>query len=90
MPTKKLERTPVRVAPREVFIAEKRRIVAECEQRYGMSSDEMAALVDNDAIVPTIELMTWYQAYDVLQFLLEMTPTTGTPGTTTGTFTTAD
>ena len=90
MPTKKLEHIPVRVAPREVFIAEKRRIVAECEQRYGMSSDEMTALVDNDAIVPTIELMTWYQAYDVLQFLLETTPTTGTPGTTTGTFTTAD
>ena len=90
MPAKKLERTPVRVAPREVFIAEKRRIVAECEQRYGMSSDEMTALVDNDAIVPTIEIMTWYRAYDGLKFFLETTPTTGTPGTTTETFTTAD
>ena len=90
MSTKKIERTPVRVAPREVFIAEKRAIVAEYERRYGMSSEEMAALVDSDAIVPTIEMMTWYQAYDVLQFLIETTPTTGTPGTTTGTFTTAD
>lgn len=90
MSTKKIERIPVRVAPREVFIAEKRAIVAECEQRYGMSSEEMAALVDNDAIVPTIEMMTWYQAYDVLQFLIETTPTTGIPGTTTETFTIAD
>ena len=90
MSTKKIERIPVRVAPREVFIAEKRAIVAEYEQRYAMSSEEMAALVDNDAIVPTIEMMTWYQAYDVLQFLIETTPTTGTLGTTTGTFTTAD
>ena len=90
MSAKKIERIPVRVAPREVFIAEKRRIVKEYEQRYAMSSAEMAALVDNDAIVPTIEMMTWYQAYDALKFYLEMTPMTGTPGTTTGTFTTAD
>ena len=90
MPAKEIERIPVRVAPREVFIAEKRAIVAEYEQRHGMSSAEMAALVDNDAIVPTIEVITWYQAYDALKFYLEMTPTTGTPGITTGTFTTAD
>ena len=90
MPAKKIERIPVRVAPREQFIAEKRRIVEEYERRYGMSSAEMAELVDNDAIVPTIEVMTWYQAYDGLLFFLETTPTTGTPGTTTETFTTAD
>ncbi len=90
MPAKKIERIPVRVAPREEFIAEKQAIVEEYEQRYEMSSSEMAALVDNDAIVPTIEVMTWYQAYDVLKFLIETTPTTGTPGTNTETFTTAD
>ena len=90
MPAKKIQRTPVRVAPREVFIAEKRAIIAECEQRYEMSSEEMAALVDNDAIVPTIEVMTWYQAYDGLKFFLEMTPTTGTPGTITGPSTKSD
>ena len=90
MSDKKIERIPVRVAPREQFIAEKRRIVEEYEQRYEMSSEEMAALVDNDAIVPTIEVMTWYQAYDVLQYLIETTPTTGIRGITTETFTTAD
>ena len=90
MPAKEIHHIPVRVAPREQFIAEKRAVVEEYEQRYEMSSAEMAALVDNDAIVPTIEVMTWYQAYDVLQFLIETTHTTGTPGTTTETFTTAD
>ena len=90
MPAKKIERIPVRVAPREVFIAEKRAIVEEYEQRYEMSSEEMAALVDNDAIVPTIEVMKWYHAYDGLKFFLETTPTTGTRGITTETFTTAD
>ena len=81
---------PVRVAPREVFIAEKRAIVEECEQRYKMSSEEMASKIDNDEIVPTIEMIKWYHAYDGLKFYLETTPTTGTPGTTTETFTTAD
>lgn len=90
MPAKKIERIPVRVAPREEFIAEKRRIVAEYERRYEMSSAEMAAKIDSDAIVPTIEMIKWYHAYDGLKFFLETTPTTGTPGTTTETFTTAD
>ena len=90
MPAKKIERIPVRVAPREVFIAEKRRIVAEYEQRYKMSSEEMASKIDNDEIMPTIEMIKWYHAYDGLKFYLETTPTTGTPGTTTETFTTVD
>lgn len=90
MPAKKIERIPVRVAPREEFIAEKRRIVAEYERRYEMSSAEMAAKIDSDAVVPTIEMIKWYHAYDGLKFFLETTPTTGTPGTTTETFTTAE
>ena len=81
---------PVRVAPREVFIAEKRAIVAEYEQIYEMSSEEMAAKIDNDEIVPSIEMIKWYHAYDGLKFYLEMTPMTGILGTTTETFTTAD
>lgn len=89
MPSKKIERIPVRVAPFEVFIAEKRAIVEEYERRYEMSSEEMTALVDSDAIVPTIEMIKWYHAYDGLKFYLEMTPMTGTLGTTTETFTTA-
>ena len=87
MPAKKVERIPVRIAPRKQFIAEKRRIVEDYEQRYGMSSAEMAELVDNNAIVHTIEMIKWYHAYDGLKFFLETTPTTGTPGTTTETFT---
>ena len=82
--------TPHRVAPREVFITEKRAIVEKYEQRYKMSSEEMASKIDNDEIVPTIEMIKWYHAYNGLKFFLEMTPTTGTPGTTTETFTAAD
>lgn len=84
-----IPRTPVRVAPRAQMIAEHRQALAEYEKQHGMSSAEMAALVDEDAIIPTLEVMEWYQTYDVLQFLIETTPTTGTRGTTTGMFTTA-
>ena len=70
-------------------IAEKRRVLQEYEQRYELSSAEMVDLVDRDAIVPDIEVIKWYQTYDALQFLLAMTPTTGTHGTTTRPFTTA-
>ena len=90
MPDKEVQRIPVHVAPREQFIAEKRAIVADYEQRYEMSSAEMAAKIDNDSIVPTMEVLTWHLAYDGLKFFLATTPTTGTPGTTTETFTTAD
>ena len=72
---------PVRYMSRAEMIEEKRRIVEEYEQSYDMSSAELADLVDRDAIDPTIEVMTWYQAYDVLQFLIATTPTTGTRGT---------
>ena len=70
------------------LIASNRRIVQEYEQRYELASDRMAQLVDNDAIVPSIEVIKWYHAYAELKFLLETTPTTGTLGTTTSTFTT--
>lgn len=83
-------RIPVREIPRDQLVAEKQRVIAEYEERYEMSSAEMEALVDSDAIVPDIEVIKWYHAYDGLKFLLATTPTTGTPGTTTETFTTAD
>ena len=44
-----------------------------------MTSQEMADLVDRDAIIPTNEAIQWYRAYDGLQFFLETTPTAGTP-----------
>ena len=90
MATTKKQRIPVRIEPREQFIEEKRRIVTEYEKRYEMTSEEMADLVDRDAIIPTIEVIKWYRAYDGLKFFLETTPTAGTPGTITGTFTNAD
>ena len=76
-------RIPVRVAPRAQLVAEKRQAIEEYEKQYGMSSAEMAALVDRDEIAPTIEVIKWYHAYDGLKFLIETTPTTGTRGTIT-------
>lgn len=70
------QRIPVRTESRETFIEEKLRIVEEYEKRYEMTSEEMADLVDRDATIPTIEVIQWYRAYDVLQFFLE---TAGTP-----------
>lgn len=90
MTTKAISRIPIRRIPRDQMIEEKRSVVEGYEREHGMSSDEMADRVDRDSIVPTVEVMKWYQAYDVLKSLLETTPTTGTPGTITETFTTAD
>ena len=90
MPDKEVQRIPVRVAPREVFIAEKRAMVAEYEQIYELSSEKMAYLVDNDKVKPCIEVIKWYHIYDGLQFFLETTPTAGTRGTTTKLSMTAD
>ncbi len=85
MATTKKQRIPVKIEPREQFIEEKRRIVADYEKRYQMTSAEMADLVDRNAIIPTIEVLQWYRAYDGLKFFLETTPTIATPKTINGT-----
>ena len=56
---------------------------AEYERRHKMSSEEMANLMDNNAIPATMEFIKWYHTYDVLRLFFAQTPTTGTPGTTT-------
>ena len=71
------------------LIASNRRRVEEYEQRYELASAKMTELVDRDAIVPSLEVIKWYHTYAELKFLLETTHTTGTPGTTTSTSTTA-
>lgn len=90
MTTNAISRIPVRRMSRQEMIEEKRRIVERYERQYGMSSEEMTDQFDRDSIAPTIEVMTWYQTYDVLQSLIEVTHTDGTRGTITEPFTTAD
>ena len=90
MPNKHQARIPVRIAPRSELIAEKQRIVQDYERRYGMPSAELVSRIDREEIVPTIEEVKWYHAYDALKFFSETTPMTGIPGTTTAVFTTAD
>ena len=84
-----IPRIPVRVVARPRMVEEHRQALAEYERQHGMSSAAMAALVDEDEIIPTIEVIEWYQTYDELQFLIATPPTTGTRGTTTGMFTSA-
>ena len=84
------ERIPVRVIPRAQILSEMQDRLREYEHRYEMSSEEMSALVESDAIRPTSETFRWYHTYCGVQFLLEReTLTAGTPGTTTEPFTTA-
>ena len=78
------QKIPVRVLPREQIIEEWQAEIRTYELRYEMSSEEMVALVDLDAMRQTSEVIQWYHTYFALKSLPEMTPTTGIPGTTTG------
>ena len=77
------QKLQVRVIPREQMIEERQAELRKYEQRYEMSSEKMAALVELDAMNQTGEVIRWYQTYYAVKSLLETTPTTGTPGTTT-------
>ena len=77
------QKIPVRVIPREQIIEERQARLRKYELRYEMPSKEMAALVESGAMRQTAEVIRWYQTYYAVKSLLETTPTTGTPGTTT-------
>ena len=77
-------RIPVRVVPREQMLKERQDELRKYERRYEMSSEKMATLLELDAIRPTAEVLRWYSSYHAVKLLREETPTTGTPGTTTG------
>ena len=81
---------PVYYYIREERMAECRQELSVYEKRYELASEKMAYLVDNDKVKPSIEIIKWYHLYDELEFLLEMTPTTGTRGTITKSFTKPD
>ncbi len=90
MATKERPRTRVKVVPREQMLAERQAKLRKFERRYEMSSEKMAKLLELDAIRPTAEVLLWYSTYYGVKSLLEETPTTGTPGTTTERSTTAE
>ena len=74
---------PVYYYTRDERMAECRQELDVYEKRYELASETMADLVDREIITPSIEVIKWYHLYDELQFLLGMTPTAGTRGTTT-------
>ena len=71
------------------LIYELQRIVDDYEQRHAWTSEEMVQLVDDNTIVPSIEVIKWYHTYAELRFLVETTHMIGTPGTTISAYTTA-
>ncbi len=59
------------------------RRVRAYERRYEMSSEQMAALLQEGRIRETAELIKWMHACRVLELFERKTRTTGTPMTTT-------
>ncbi len=66
--------------PMEEILLERIRVF---EQRYEMSSDQMAWDLHTGGERETAEKLKWMQDYCVLHDLTGKTRTTGTPGTTT-------
>ena len=83
MANKKKERIPVSYTTRAQLIEDSYRTLKEYEERYRMSSQEMAALMDKDefpATLPaTLEVIQWRHTFLVLTSLLKQTPTAGIP-----------
>ena len=88
--TAKRREIPVRKVPAGTMLAELDEKLRDYEFRHEMSSDTMAALLEADAIRPTVEVLRWYSAYQGAKSLREKTRTTGTAGTTTEQSTTSD
>lgn len=63
------------------FISSYRRQVQAYEQRYELASETMAELVDDEAIIPTMDIIEWYHAHSTLKFLLDAASAMGSPGT---------
>ena len=80
----------IRRVPPGTMLAEAERKMRKFEVRYEMSSEDMATLLELDAIKPTAEVLEWYATYYEARSLRKTTPTTGTPGTTTKPSTKAD
>ena len=72
--------------PMEDILVERIRVF---EQRYEMSSEEMARALRDGSEHETDEKLKWMQDCTVLHYLTDETRTTGTPGTTTSPSTTS-
>ena len=88
--TAKRREIPVRKVSAKTMLAELDEKLRDYEFRHEMSSDTMAALLEADAIRPTVEVLRWYSAYQGAKSLCEKIRTTGTVGTTTDPSTISD
>ena len=79
MVNKKKERILISHTTRTQLIEESRRALKDYEERYRMSSQEMADRMDKDEFPATLEVIQWHHTFIVLASLLEQTPTDGIP-----------
>ena len=78
-----LKHIRVRQTDGREFMEDLRRKIRGCEEQYGMTSAEMAALVKSDQIYETLEIFLWMSNYRVLASLEAAIPTAGTLSKTT-------
>lgn len=78
----KKERILISHTTRTQLIEESYRALKKYEERYRMSSQEVADRMDKDAIPATLEIIQWHHTFIVLTSLLEQTSTDGIPGKT--------
>ena len=81
---------PVRTVKAKSVLARLRRRIRKYENRYEMPSERMAQMLQSGDVRETAEIVKWMQAYHVLRYLKEKTPTNGTRGTTTEPSTNSD
>ena len=78
----KKERILISHTTRTQLIEESYRALKKYEERYRMSSQEVADRMDKDEIPATLEIIQWHHTFIVLTSLLEQTSTDGIPGKT--------
>jgi len=78
-----LKHIRVRQTDGRELMADLRREICGCEEQYGITSAEMAALVKSDQIYETLEIFLWMSNYRVLASLEAAIRTAGTPSKTT-------
>ena len=69
--------TPINSVAPGTLLAEAEGNLREYEQRYEMSSEKMAKLMEADGIRPTAEVIKWYSTFQGAKLLRETTRTTG-------------
>ena len=74
MTTNSSGRITVRHVEQTEMMAELQHEVSVCDQRYAMSSQRMAALIEQGEMPETVEVLKWCFAWRALQSMKERIP----------------